>query len=126
MKQENYDRGPVLPELKGFDCADHDPIDTWIPDGPSIRYQLTLHIGSSDSSAADLFHIFVCNHAGLKETRRLGVTPGSATPIVLSEYSWNAVLEEVNRRLKKCEGRGWFDVQEKLRQQFDWEYEGKP
>jgi len=118
------DMKEIIPELKGFDCVDLDPIDEWAPESEKVYYYLTLHIGEPESEAADLYGVMVCNPAGIAAAKQAGVKFGPEPPIMLAEYSWQGVLNEVTLRLKSCRGFGWLDVQEKLRRQFAWEYEG--
>ena len=117
----------LKPELKRWDCTDHDPIETWVPDGSEVLYWLTLGIGLAGSEAADNFEVCVATPAGLRSSNGRRFRPrGSAEPlaIVLQSYSWAEVLVEVQTRLDACTGSDWLEVQEKLRTQFLWEYEG--
>lgn len=70
----------------------------------------------------------MCRHTGwLKSDHGRRVKPrgaAKARPIVLQPYSWEGVLAATRERLESCTGRDWLEVQEKLRRQFDWEYEG--
>ena len=116
------DMKEIVPELKGFYCTDHDPVDEWIPENDRVYYFLTLRIGKSGSDAADFYYVTVCTPAGIAEAKQASAKLGPEPPIILHEYSWQGVLSEVESRLKSCRGFGWFDVQEKLRRQFAWEY----
>ena len=116
----------MIPSLKGVRCADVDDLETWTPAGDEICLWLELSIGSPDGDAADTFHVCIASRTGLKSIReRPGRPPGAAParPIVLREYSWGAVLGAIRNRLESCAGTDWLEVQQKLRRQFDWEYE---
>jgi hypothetical protein len=39
------------------------------------------------------------------------------------EYSWELVLDHVNKVLEICEGENWPEVADKLSPYFHWEYE---
>jgi hypothetical protein len=41
------------PELKGWDCADYDPIETWVPNHSEVIYWLNLTIGLPGSQAEE-------------------------------------------------------------------------
>jgi hypothetical protein len=117
----------IKPELKSFDCTDLDPVEAWVPDHPEVRYWLTMAIGLPGSDAADLFQVCVATLDGLKSERGRSERTrgrGHPQPIVLRSYSWAAVLHAVDERLESCRGRDWLEIQENLRTQFWWEYEG--
>lgn len=127
MRTQPGPRHVVRPELKRWDCSDHDPIESWVPDGDEVLLWLTLAIGLPDSEAADNFDVCVVTVARLSSTTARMLKPrgaGSPEPIVLQSYSWAAVTAAVHARLEQCEGRDWLEIQEKLRRQFFWEYEG--
>ena len=114
----------VEPELRGFDCTDHHPIEKWRPTSDSVHFSLTLHIGVTGFDGADLYRVAVFTTRGLAEAKQGAVNLRGSDPIILEEYSWDGVLDEVRSRLARCSGFGFGDVQEKLRSEFDWEYEG--
>jgi hypothetical protein len=114
----------ITPELKDFDCADIDDPATWKPDHDDVLYWLTIRIGQPGSDAADLFNVPVATPSGLKKRSHEDRRSCPAPPIVINPYSWESVLDEIERRLNSCCGHDWFTVQEKLRTQFHWEYEG--
>lgn len=118
----------MTPELKGYDCSYHDPIDRWVPDGDEVLFWLTLHIGEPGRDGADLYTVPVATVPGLKTAKwkQRPRSPGTkdVQPIVLREYTWEGVLASVRERLQACSGYAWLDVQDKLRHQFAWEYEG--
>ncbi len=65
----------MKPELKRWDCADHDPIEDWLPVDGNVCYELTLHIGAAGSDAADLYRVTVATPGGAKRVRaRAGVS----------------------------------------------------
>ena len=113
----------IAPQVKAFDCTDHDPIEDWKPSSESVWYTLTLHIGTSDRQGADLFSVTVCTPTGLNDAKQDGFAPGPEPPIVLSEYSWPEVVEAVQDRIQDCQGSDWGNIQTKLRKRFRWEYE---
>ena len=110
----------MIPALKGVHCADVDDLASWTPDGDEICLWLELSIGPPDGDSADLFQVCIASQSGLKSKPR---GAGQARPIVLREYSWGAVLGAIRNRLESCVGADWPEIQQKLRRQFDWEYE---
>jgi hypothetical protein len=127
MRTQTGPRHVLRPELKHWDCSDHDPIEAWVPDDAEVVYWLTLAIGPPESEAADNFQVCVATLAGLKSAAgRVAKPRGPSSPeaIVLQRYSWTGVMAAVRARLEECEARDWLEVQEKLRSRFYWEYEG--
>ncbi len=129
MKKRSEEGWVLLtPELKSWDCFDHDPIEDWVPDTDTVLYWLALHVGLPGSEAASMFMVPVANHKGLHtpEWKQRYRRPRDKTivPIVVDPYAWPAVLAEVHRRLEEISCINWFDLQEQLRLIFDWEYEG--
>ncbi len=113
----------LQPEVKWFNCVDHDPIENWVPGTDSVSYNFTLAVGLVNDPACDNFQVLVCTPRGLSEVKASGILIGPAPPIVLSDYSWSAVVEETEERLRECRGSKWIEIQEMLRRQFRWEYE---
>lgn len=110
----------AIPQLKGFDCIDHDPIDQWVPTSDAeVHYSLCLHIGPLDEEGADLFYVSVTTPQAISEheleTRQ--------RRIVVNPYSWANVLKEVQRTLEMCGGDDWSQQSALLAKHFDWEFE---
>jgi hypothetical protein len=127
MRTRTGPRPLVRPELRSWDCWDFDPIQDWVPDGDEVLYWLTLTIGEPNRVGADNFQVCVATPAGLKSSVGKRYRPrggGQPKAIVLQAYSWDGVVAAVQERLDACAGRDWAEVQEKLRAQFDWEFEG--
>ena len=117
----------MTPELKTLHSADVEDLPAWTPPDDEVCLWLELSIGAPGAPAADLYQVCVATPAGLDSPRGRRLRPrGSekASPIVLATWSWPAVLHAIGERLAACAGRDWLEVQEKLRRQFDWEYEG--
>jgi len=112
----------ATPQLKGFDCIDHDPIDEWTPESDSDAcYSLCLHIGPPDEEGADLFYVDVMTPQAINE-HNLGKRL-SQRRIVVNPYSWEAVLESVRATLERCAGENWNQQSALLAKHFDWEFE---
>jgi hypothetical protein len=117
----------MIPTIKRIWSADIDDLPKWAPDGEEVCFWLQLSIGLADSDAADGFQVCVATPAGLKSSLGRRIKPrgaASAQPIVLQKYSWPAVEAAIHERLETCAGQDWLEIQEKLRRQLDWEYEG--
>jgi len=117
----------VTPEVKVLHSADIEDVPKWTPEGDDVCFWLELSIGLPASDRADIFQVCVATPGGLKSALGRSIKPrGSAhaRPIVLQQYSWPALEGAIRSRLEACAGRDWLEVQEKLRRQFVWEYEG--
>jgi hypothetical protein len=110
-----------IPELKAFDCVDHDPIEEWIPESEeSVSFHLCLHIGRPEEKGADLFYVHVVTPQainGQNPGRRLG------KHMVVNPYSWSSVREQLQRILERCEGETWDQQATRLTEHFEWEFE---
>lgn len=112
----------AIPQLKGFDCVDHDPIDEWVPSSnEDAHYALYLEIGPPDSEGANLFYVDVATPQAINE-HNLG-SRLKQRGIVVNPYSWDAVLAKVQEILARCEGDNWNQQSELLSKHFHWEYE---
>jgi hypothetical protein len=110
------------PELKGFDCIDHDPIEDWIPSGDEVvNYHLCLHIGSRDEVGADYFNVQVVTPQSIN-SQNLGSSL-SKRSLVINPYSWSAVRERVESVLSECIGSDWSQCADLLSKHFHWEFE---
>lgn len=112
----------AIPQLKAFDCAEHDPIEKWVPESDSdVHYSLCLHIGPPDEEGGDLFYVNVATPQAIRD-RNLGrdfVRKG----IVVNPYSWKNVLEAVDEILAHCGEDGWNQQAESPGKHFHWEFE---
>lgn len=107
----------MKPVIVNFDCADHDPIDSWQPSDPSVvDFWMNFTIGT-DPSAGDNFQVHIVTKAALS-----GEATGKHT-IVLDRYDWDSVLSEVECLLEQCSGSNWSEISEKLSKHMYWEFE---
>lgn len=111
------------PVLKGFECYQHDPIDAWIPvDEADVDFQLTLEIGPPDSEGADLYKVRVLTPQAISRNN-LGkeLSDKERRYMILSPYSWNAVIARVSEVLDVCVEDSYPDQTEPLKRHFEWE-----
>ena len=112
----------MKPQLKAFDCVDHDPIESWSPATTiQVDYWLCLHIGLEESEGADLFYVNILSE---KTAQTLSEKEfARRKTIVVEPYSWAAVVAALERILRSVEGADWVTMAEQLRTKFDWEFE---
>lgn len=107
--------------IQSFDCADvSEDLSRWVPDDPfEVDLWINLTIGLDGDSGGNNFQLHILttqtvkNHKGKKKYS-----------IVLKEYSWEQVLQSVDRILSDCVGYDWHDISAKLSERMQWEYEG--
>jgi hypothetical protein len=112
---------PRKPVILAFDCVDHDPIETWVPeDAAHVDFWMNFTIGE-DVSAGDNFLAHIVTHGALKHLRG---PENQKSLVVLGEYSWPAVLQAVDAILEQCRAHDWSGMTDRLRRHLSWEYEG--
>ncbi|GAA6168385.1 Imm8 family immunity protein [Sessilibacter corallicola] len=108
------------PEIKEWDCVNHDPIEEWIPDDPlDVEFWCRLRIGIKEENDADNFDVHVATHKAvsrLKDKNYLFVIP--------YYESWNSVHRCLESVVQQCVGENWLAVCEQLSERFRWEFEG--
>ncbi len=110
----------MKPVIKSYDCTDmDDDLETWQPVDPEYAdLWINFTIGTDDEEAADHFLAHVVTPKALNDHR------DKKFAVVLNEYSWEALMNEIANILKKCEGEDWIEVSGKLSQYLKWEYAG--
>lgn len=107
----------MKPLILSFDCVDYDPIDLWVPENCyDVDFWMNFTIGY-DQGGGDNFLLHVVSPINLQGPE------SDKYAIVLTEYSWNLVLERVNNILEKCHGNNWSEISEKLSNHMYWEFE---
>lgn len=106
------------PVIRGWDCADHDPIDEWIPDDPArVNYWCNVAIGVEGEDGADDFQVRVVTEQLLSQVEDRSFL------IVLPYYEgWAQVLDAINERLDDIQELNWAGMQEPLAKLFFHEY----
>lgn len=112
--------GNKVPQIKSFDCVDHDPIEQWVPSDPNdVDFWMNFSIGMAGEEGADNFQVHVV-------TRKSSSSSSAVEPkysVVLEAYSWPALLKAVAAVLESCKGSNWNDISAKLAGKFAWEFD---
>jgi hypothetical protein len=116
----------MVPVIQHIFCSDIPDVERWVPQDEAVAYWLDLTSGLPNQAGGDNFQVCVATPEGLASTRHQMKPRGSSVPhpIVVRPYTWAAVLEQLDIRIRDCAGETWLDAQEKLRRVFVWEYEG--
>jgi hypothetical protein len=112
----------IRAELKDWFSPDVPEVWKWRPKSLDVRYYLELTIGTEDSPGGDLFGFTVVSPQALIESETKPAMWGRHHLIVM-DYSWQTVLDQVNKVLDICEGETWSEVAGKLSRYFYWEFE---
>lgn len=106
------------PEIKGWDCIEHDPIEDWIPeDKAAVDIWCNFAIGLRGSGGGDNFSVRVITEAEIRH-----VNDHRFLLIVPYYESWSQILMQVRREIADCKGLSWAQVSEQLARRFKWEY----
>lgn len=115
-------RDKISPILKGFEGQGvHDPVDEWIPaDDSEVHYTLTLEIGPAGGEGADLYDVSIVTPKSINALN-LGRELSNSKTMVISPYSWENVISEIEAILDLCEGETYRERTAILCERFSWE-----
>jgi hypothetical protein len=110
--------------VKSYYCADIDNLYAWNPDRNRVFYHLDMNIGLSAEDAADTYSVTIATPEGISSLSDKDITSDQIYKIILmAEYSWEKVISIIESIVSKIDVTYEFDVQDKLRSYFHWEYE---
>lgn len=106
------------PEIKDWDCSDHDPIEDWQPIDPAwVEYWCNIAIGIEGEDRADNFQVHVVPEKMLPQIL------DKKYILVLPYYEgWDQVLQALNTKISNINELNWAGMSEKLSEMFLWEY----
>ena len=108
------------PEIKSWDCSDHDPIEDWVPDDPSdVEFWFNISIGIKNEVGADNFQVHVATNkavASVADKRKLVIIP--------YYEGWEQILAVLQPMVEQCTDISWSGMSNQLSKMFFWEYEG--
>jgi hypothetical protein len=112
--------GFITTEIKSFDCADHDPIDKWVPDDPAeVDFWCTVAIGIRDDEGADYFQVHVVTQKALSQ-----VSDKRYILVVPYYENWNQIIAQLYEKMELCKDVSWAGFTEQFSELFAWEYDG--
>ena len=107
----------MKPIIISYDCTDYDPIEKWVPDNPTdVDFWMNFTIGP-DIKGGDNFQIHIVTPNNLQGKN------ADKYALVIRNYSWPVVLNNIENILENCQGENWSEVSEKLSQLMYWEFE---
>jgi Immunity protein 8 len=107
----------MKPIINRYDCVDHDPIDSWVPEDPAnVDFWMNFTIGSG-GAAGDDFQVHVLTNSQVERSI------STQYAIILPIYRWDLLLAVVEKILDHCQGEDWVEVSGKLSRYMHWEYQ---
>lgn len=120
---------PFQLEIQNYDSVDVDDLPNWTPvPGEPFLYCLAFEVSEVGKIGGNYFQALVSNPEGLRfykqdnDYGRFGKNPQRGV-IILQDYSWQAVVDRLNKELQNCTRLTWQDSIECLSKKFLWEYE---
>ncbi|TDF34653.1 hypothetical protein EYS14_23130 [Alteromonadaceae bacterium M269] len=108
-----------IPLVRAYDCADYDPIDSWIfEDLSEVDFWLNISVGVEGHEATNNFQLHVVTQ------RTISMLEDKKYLLVIPYYSWDVVIKEINKILSTCIGVSWEGMCFDISKHFLWEYEG--
>lgn len=97
---------------------------SWYPESnEDVLICLDLAISFSDNEdGTNLFYVTLATPEALRKNAE-GFLLADNKTLVVSEYSYRHIVEELNSILKKCSRKDWEQSCEALQHYFQWEYE---
>ncbi|MDD9926266.1 MAG: Imm8 family immunity protein [Rhodospirillaceae bacterium] len=103
----------------GYIASDHHPIEEWQPDDPSdVDIWVDIYLGPDENPSGVFFTFRVVTPIVLSRLKR----SEKKYLIVVPYYSFDAMDQQVDLVIEKCQGRDWSEMCEKLRKHLHWEY----
>jgi hypothetical protein len=89
-----------------------------------VYFLLTLTIGMADEEGSSLFYANVATPEALRKRAPQGpAVVSKRAMLIVSEFDWRTLDEELRSIVKACEAQAWPDAKDKLLRYFRWEYE---
>ncbi|EAR09235.1 Imm8 family immunity protein [Reinekea blandensis] len=108
------------PVIKSWDCAEHDPIEAWVPEDPSdVEFWCNIAIGIEGEVGADNFQVHIATQKAVSRT-----TSKEFLVVIPYYENWPQVLGVLQNMAAQCKGLDWTSMSEQLSARFKWEYEG--
>ncbi|WDD97439.1 Imm8 family immunity protein [Thalassomonas actiniarum] len=109
----------LTPEIQSYDCCDHDPIDEWVPEDPSmVDYWLNISVGVKGEIGSNNYQVHVVTQGVLSQIK------SKSHLLILPYYEgFTQVLREINYKLIDCSDVSWEGVFSRIAKLYAWEYE---
>jgi hypothetical protein len=113
----------VPAKLKGLHSADVSNLETWFPGDEPFGFQLFAMIGPADSEGEESFDMTVCTPEWFAREQMRGQTIRSGEhTLFVTEYSYRALWNFIERAAQRSEGESWREIAGKLSWLGHWEF----
>lgn len=118
---QDYDevpqRLPVVPMIKAWRAGVH--LQTWEPlDGEPVYLEIELTVGVRKQPDDREYVVTVATPEGLRANRSSFLLADHAV-LLISEYRWDAIEEELEAIVSRCRGNDWAHCRRKLDRFFE-------
>jgi len=102
-------------------------IRNWQPENPK-NFVISLIIdlgekGKSKKQGSDEFYIWIATPIGLTMINSNQGIISDCPLLVVEEYDWNLIWNNIEKKVSKCEANSWNASAERLSHYFNWEYD---
>lgn len=113
----------IRAKLKDWISPDIPEVWNWRTQSPGdVRYYLEMTIGTEDRRGGDLFGLMIVSPQALVKFEAEPAIWGRHH-LIVTDYSWQVVIDHVNKVLDICKDDTWTEVAGKLSRYFHWEFE---
>jgi hypothetical protein len=106
-------------EIKSQDCADHDPIEEWVPEDKfDVNLWMNFTIGPIGFDGGDNFQAHIITKSAISdEPNKKG------RMIIIDYFNFDELIKVINSIFKDKEFSTWDEATELLNKSLYWEYE---
>ncbi len=110
--------------LKGYSSPDVDSLAEFVPENrKSFGFLLQLFVGPDTVDGFDSFDVIVCTPKWLADTHSKDEVVIGRHYLIVFEYNFERIIEEVEAFLDLCTGQDWHEVVLKVGRLGYWEFE---
>jgi len=110
--------------LKGYHSPDVYSLPDYVPENKkSFGFLLQLFVGADDGEGYESFDVVVCTPKWLSDTHSKDEVVIGRHYLIVFEYNFAHIMEEVQGFLDTCTGETWREVALKVGRLGYWEFE---
>lgn len=111
-------------ELKEFHSPDVYDLETYQPENPSnFGFLLQAMVGIQGQNGEESFNIMVCTPDWLKSEFPKDATIWGRHYLIVFEYNFERISHFIIEYVKKCTGKDWQEIADRLARIGHWEFE---
>jgi hypothetical protein len=110
-------------KLYHISSSEVDDLWNWKPQSlEDVFIAIDMEIGMSDTEGTNMFYVSLATPESLRKHEK-GLLLVENRTMIVSEYNYQAILDGINKIIKKCNKRSWEESCLALSRYFLWEYE---